>query len=235
MSVRLEAANSEYLQIASIGTAGAQTWYCRFYLVGLPGAGIVAAVLSLFTADFTGFQVHVDENGKLSIDGYDSGDAGPGTAVLGVGWHALWITVSGTGNGTVVVNVYVDGGTTADVATGTMNITAAAEKLTLGSYQGGGDYLNGRLRRVDGWTGVRSPTTNFAASIASCGAPDTVTNIIASWPLAVHTDLTDAIGSLDLTATGTLSTEADPPECAVVGYIPPAPYHRAQHQTMVAM
>lgn len=219
MSVRFESASSEYVQHTNIGTAGDSTWFVRFYVQSLPGAGQVASLLSLYIpSTFEGFQVHLDENGKLSIDAYDSGDAGPGSTTVTTGaWHTLWITVDQTA-GNAAVNVYLDESTTAEVSSGVVTYSAATLRLTAASWHSGGDYFDGRLRDLRAWSVVRSPTTNFAAEAAVCNDPADATNILAYWPLPDHTDLTDhSAGSLDLTATGTLSTEGDPAVCSAGG------------------
>lgn len=214
MSVRLEAANSERVRNDNIGATGDGTFFVRFYLTSLPGAGQVAAIIALSdeSGSFTGFQVHVDENGKLSIDTYDSGDAGPGTATLTTGvWYTLGVTVDQTGTN-AAVNVYLDGDTTADVSSGVVTYSGTTVRLNLGSWRDGGDYLNGRIHGAHYWSDVKTAAA-LAAQSDECTAAYTATNLVASWPLSDHTDLTDHVGSLDLTASGTLSTEDEPTEC----------------------
>lgn len=220
MSVRLESANSERVRFEDIGAAADGTFFIRFYLTSLPGAGQVAAIISLFdtSGSFSGFQVHVDENGKLSIDAYDSGDAGPGSTTLTTGtFYTLGVTVDQTG-GNAAVSVYLDGATTAEVSSGTVTYTGTSVRLNFGSWRDGGDYLNGRIHSGIWWSDVKTAAA-LAAQTAACTDPYTSTNLVAQWPLAVHTDLTDHFGAFDLTASGTLSTEADPAVCSPAGPI----------------
>lgn len=220
MSVRLESANSERVRHDNIGATSDATFWIRFYLESLPGAGQVAAIVSLRddSGTFSGFQVHVDENGKLNIDAYDSGDAGPGTATLTTGtWYTIGVTVDQTGTN-AAVNVYLDGSTTADVTSGTVVYSGTALRLNFGSWYDGGDYLNGRIHSALWWSDVKTAAA-LAAQTAACTDPYTSTNLVSQWPLAVHTDLTDHVGSFDLTASGTLSTEADPAACSPAGPI----------------
>ena len=215
MSVLLEAANSERVRVDNIGATADGTFWVRFYLVSLPGAGQVAAVISLFdtSGSFSGFQVHVDENGKLSIDAYDSGDAGPGTATLSVAtWYTVGVTVDQTA-AVAAVSVYLDGATTADVASGVVTYTGTTVRLNFGSWRDGGDYLNGRIQSGLYWSDVKTAAA-LSAQTDECDDPYTVTNLVSQWPLAVHTDITDFVGANDLVASGTLSTAAQPDECS---------------------
>src|SRR3546814_9767414 len=65
---------------------------------------------------------------------------------------------------------------------------------------------------------VLTPTQIDAEAVSA--TPVITANLWASWPLTVHTDLTDHSGNgRDFTAVGTLSTEADPSDVVAL----PAP------------
>jgi hypothetical protein len=231
MSVRFESANSERASDASFLADGNIVCTMGFYvyLHSLPSSGNFAALATCY-ASFAGWSIEIDDAGHLRIYDFNSiARSSAGTATLSINtWYYVWFRKPSTGGANAFL--YVDGATSADV-TRTVACAAAAHPIVFASDNGkagaygSATYADCSLVNVKFWNG------DVAASEAN-NEKDTFTvvnstNSYAAWQLDVHTDLTDGVGSNDLTASGTLSAGATNPFGAAATLLFPAIHQHA--------
>ena len=223
MSTRFEDSNSEAARVAAFFAA--DTAYATgfwVYIVSYPASGL-ACLQSIYNDDFAGVHINIDTSGVIEIHTDNTGTATTGSTLSTATWIYIWVRRDGTGSATW--NLYLDGSTTADI-TKTDSFTGGS--LAFGrSERDDTNYADIRILNPKFWDADKAASLAQAES-DNCDHQSTG-NAYSEWLLDVHTVLTDeGPGSRNLSAVGTLSTEADEPGWACGGEVIPslimAPY-----------
>jgi hypothetical protein len=136
--------------------------------------------------------------------GQFQGNAGTTALQLGEWYHVTMVRSSTTN-----LQFYLNG---ASETTNNFNVTQrpSSNVTEIGRTTGDGEWANCRIAHVKVWTSNLTGA-QIAAEMDSA-TPVVTSNLWAYWPLASHTDLTDASGNgRHLTGNGTLATEDGPP------------------------
>jgi hypothetical protein len=136
---------------------------------------------------------------------------GPTDLTVATWYHVALLRTSATEG-----QIILDGVLNATIATNNVSgRLASVSELIFGAFRAPNNgaysqYLDARLAYWRAWTAALS-TTELTSERTS-PTPVLTSGLWADWPLTVHTDLNDASGNArHLTATGTLTTEGDPP------------------------
>ncbi len=210
MSCRLEATNSERLDRAAILAGnGNCTLVGWMYFPAFQGGN--SGICNLYSAtDFTGVSLWVTSGGVLTLYEHNGAGSTTGSTLSTATWYWIWLTWTGS-----TFQVFLDGGTSADITSGGGSKLANGTNdvdLSLAyrqNYSTKEAYSDIRLQAWHLWDAAKAASNGNTQKVQT--AAYTNTDLVSSYSLATGTDIDDDFGANDLTATGTLSTEADPP------------------------
>lgn len=204
VSVLLNGTNSTLSRAGILSATDDLTYFFRFELHSADAEEIIMANRN---ASAQGFFLYVDSNRKLGIYDQNAGGAvAYGSTVLTLDTiHTVWLQLpAGAG---VTAQLFLDGSTSAETTKTGTNSAANAVALSIG-HLASAEFGNFSIQDVRCWNAIKDPS-GFAAEIASDGAVVDTADLLAFWPLDVHTDLTDAFAAFDITGGGTLATGDD--------------------------
>lgn len=152
------------------------------------------------------FQVAAGTDG-VTLGTYDGNGAAfnSGTTTLVVGtWYHIAFTVAGTGAGQFItyLNSVPD-----QIKSG--NALPTASQIWFGN-SADADWLNGNAFAGKLWSGVALTANQIALEMKSV-MPVRYQNLYGCWPMIGNTTTRDYVRGQNLTANGTLTTEANPP------------------------
>ena len=199
MSVRLDSTLSGILRLTASPDVPF-TLMGWFYIHTLPVAN------GVLLGHWNGGTLKILSTGVLQLR--TSGGTGDGSATLSTGtWYHLTLTRAAPNADTGLFHVHIDGSATPDIVRSDYH--QDGDLIQFSDYWDGTNLADISLAKARLWASVLDDA-EIAAEYAS--ATPVKASPWATWPLAVHTDITDDSGNgRNLTSGGTISTNADNP------------------------